>query len=99
MLKTQGADGLLALKGEAGYDGTGEFEQACEALLHSKTRPVVMDLSDLRVIASPCVARVYDVSRRIGYGQVTVRVSPEHQTIFAPGEVHGLFKLEVAEKD
>ena len=99
MLKAEARDGVLVLRGDAGYDEAGAFERACEGLLRAASRPVVMDLSGLRVVASPCVARVYDVSRRVGYGQMTVRVARSLRGVFAPGEMEGLFKLEVAEED
>lgn len=99
MLKAEARDGLLVLRGDASYDEAGAFEQACESLLRAASRPVVMDLSGLRVLASPCVARVYEVSRRVGYGQMTVRVARKLHAVFAPGEADGLFKLEVAGED
>jgi len=99
VLKADARDGLLVLRGDAGYDEAGAFERACEDLLGSESRPVVMDLSGLHVMASPCVARVYEVSRRLGYGQMTVRISKMQRTVFAPGEMDGLFKLEVAGED
>lgn len=94
MLRTEAQPGLLVLSGELGYDEIAGFEEACEELLRRGARPVTVDLAGVRLMSSPCVTRVYDLARRIGFGQVTLRVPVRLRHVFAPGEVHGLFRIE-----
>lgn len=96
MLKVDARGGLLVLAGDAGYEEIPRVREACAALAAGAERPVTVDLSGVALMASPCLGSVYDLARRVGYGQLTVRVARNLHDLFAPGEAQGLFRVEIA---
>ncbi len=86
----------LSAAGEIGYDQAGEFATLCDRFLreHAAT-PAIIDLSGASELVSPCLTAVYEDSRLHHPADLKVILPQRLAKLFEPGEIEGLFKLEI----
>lgn len=96
MAKISMRGNTLFAVGEIGYDQAGEFATLCDRFLREhKTAEAIIDLSSASELVSPCLTAVYEDSRLHHPADLKVIVPGRLAKLFEPGEIEGLFKLEV----
>jgi len=78
-----------------GYEQAGEFARRCDRFLEQhRSRPAVIDLSQVGEFVSPCLTAIYDDARLHRPADLKVVVPSRLEELFAPGEIEGLFSVE-----
>lgn len=85
----------LLVTGDVGYEVAGEFATLCDRFMRAhKSAPGVIDLSQVGELVSPCLTAVYDDARLHRPAGIKVIVPQRLESLFAPGEIEGLFTVE-----
>ena len=86
---------LIAV-GDVAYEAAGEFAKLCDRFMQAhRSVPGVIDLSRVEDLVSPCLTAVYDDARLHRPAELKVIVPERLAKLFEPGEIEGLFHLEV----
>jgi hypothetical protein len=89
-------DHTLIAQGDVGYDQAGEFATQCARFMErSRTGPSTIDLSSASELVSPCLTAIYEDCRLHRPPELKVVVPERLARLFEPGELEGLFALEV----
>jgi hypothetical protein len=85
----------LSASGDVGYEEAGQFARLCDRFMDQhRTRPGVIDLSQVGDFVSPCLTAIYDDARIYRPTGLKLVAPKRMEDLFSPGEIEGLFTLE-----
>jgi hypothetical protein len=94
--KIRVVDHSLIAEGELGYEHAGRFATLCDRFLRQHAgEPATIDLSAATELVSPCLSAIYEDCRLHRPAQLKLVVPGRIARLFEPGQIEGLYTLEV----
>jgi hypothetical protein len=94
MIEERG-DTLVAC-GDISYEHAGEFAKVCDLFIgRHRSASAIIDLSDVGELVSPCLTAIYEDARLHRPASLRIIAPARISQLFQPGEIEGLFALEV----